>query len=306
MSSSPPRVSVVIPTYRRSQIISRAISSVLAQTFSDFEVIVVDDNGRDHPEQKSTEEVITGQHPDARVVYVKNEKSRGGSGARNVAIKMARGEFMAFLDDDEDWIETKLEQQVEAFEKAEHDVGLIDCGFFDVKPDGRVREARPKMQGYVFERLLAKTSGRAPKLSTVMIPKRVLDSVGPFDETLPAREDYDLYLRIARDFKFDSVPVPLAFKRGDAGPRITSNPENFVRGYERIYHKFKEDYQKRPKTHSVYLLRYAELLALTRRSSDAWDLFMKAARIYPLNPRLITYCLRLWQANRRSTAKSSE
>ena len=109
MMSSNPSVSVIIPTYKRAHLVTRAIDSVLNQTFSDVEVIVVDDGSPDN-----TEEVVRGV-VDGRVRYIRHEVNRGLAAAgRNTGIAMARGYYIAFLDDDDEWRADKLEKQLEA------------------------------------------------------------------------------------------------------------------------------------------------------------------------------------------------
>ena len=291
--SRSPIVSVVMPTYRRSDLMRRAVRSVMAQTFSDFELIVVDDNGEGHPQQLATQQHLNDEFDDVRIRYIVNAGAHGGSGARNTGIREAHGDYIGFIDDDEDWLPAKLQKQIELFEVSSSSVGVIHTGFYDWKSDGRVRHAHPKMEGWIFERLLAKTGGRAPKLSTILCRREVFDHAGCFDTELPAREDYDLYLRIARNFQFLSLDEPLANKRADAEQRLTSNPENFVKGFEGIYRKFGTEFRARPHTHSVYLLRYSEALVKAGHRDEALNRYFQAARLWPLNPRLITYGFKL-------------
>ncbi|MBI1755472.1 glycosyltransferase family 2 protein, partial [Candidatus Azambacteria bacterium] len=112
------KVSVVIPTHNRPQLLQRAIASVLAQTFQDVEIIVVDDG-----KEKSAEHIVHGFH-DLRIVYCADKKEQGGAAARNVGIVRAKGDFIAFLDDDDEWLENKLQIQMSSFEKTPQDVGF--------------------------------------------------------------------------------------------------------------------------------------------------------------------------------------
>lgn len=288
-----PRVSVVIPTYRRPELLPRAIRSVLGQTFSSLELIIVDDNGLGHPEQTRTQQLLADTFDDPRIRYVVNDGDSGGSGARNTGIRHARGRYIAFLDDDEDWVPEKLERQVAVLDAAPPDVGVIDSGFLDHKADGRVRTVRPKMQGWILERLLRKTGGRAPKLSTLLCRRDVFETAGVFDTSLPAREDYDLYIRIARHFRFESVMEPLANKRSDANQRLTGNINNFIEGYEGLYRKIVPDLRTRPRTHAIYLLKHAEVLAAGGQQEAARQKYRQAFRLWWFNPRLVPYGLRI-------------
>ncbi|WP_296756542.1 glycosyltransferase family 2 protein [Thioalkalivibrio sp.] len=291
--ASNPRVSVVIPTYRRPELLQRAVRSVLAQTFSSLEVVIVDDNGSGRPQQTRTQRLLTETFDDPRIRYIINHGEGGGSGARNTGIHHATAPYIAFLDDDEDWEPEKLEMQVALLDSAAPDVGVIDAGFLDHKADGRIRTVRPKMQGWILERLLRKTGGRAPKLSTLLCRREVFDTVGAFDTSLPAREDYDLYIRIARHFRFESVMKPLANKRSDAEQRITGDINNFIEGFEGVYRKIIPDLRTRPKTHATYLLKHAEILALGGQREAARQKYLQAFRLWWFNPRLFPYGLRI-------------
>ena len=117
-----PKVSVVIPTHDRAHLVGRAIRSVLAQTFQDFEIIVVDDCSVDN-----TKEVVQSL-ADSRIRYLRHEINRGGSAARNTGIGAARGEWIAFLDSDDEWLPKKLEKQLEmGYTTDLSNVGAVIC-----------------------------------------------------------------------------------------------------------------------------------------------------------------------------------
>jgi len=117
-----PKISVISPTYNRAHLITRAVHSVLNQTYQDFEYIVVDDASTDN-----TEEVIKG-FKDERIKYIKHEKNRGPSAARNTGIKAAKGEYIGFLDSDDEWLPEQAEKQVSKFLESPDNVGVIYCG----------------------------------------------------------------------------------------------------------------------------------------------------------------------------------
>ncbi|MFV8835179.1 glycosyltransferase family 2 protein [Aquisalimonas sp. APHAB1-3] len=289
---------MVIPTHRRPELLARALASVLCQTYVDFEVIVVDDSGRDSEEQIATQTHVCSEVQDRRVHYLVNGTSQGGAEARNIGIRQARGELVAFLDDDEDWLPEKLAKQIAAIDKASPDTGVVDTGFYDWKRNGQCRTAIPKMQGWIFEKLLSKTGGRAPKLSTLLCRKDALLECGLFDPSLKARQDYDLYIRLSRKWQFTSVMEPLSNKRADADGRITGNINNFVQGYGAIHAKLRDDFAIRPGIHAIYLLKYAEVLARAGLGAEARQRYWQAARLRPLNPRLITYGYKIFVGSR--------
>ena len=147
-SEDAPTVSVIIPTYNRAHLLPRALESVLAQTFEDLEVLVVDDGSTD-----GTEAVVTGY--DDRVRYLRQPQNAGVSAARNRGLREARGEFVAFLDSDDEWFPEKLARQVERFRELPDRVGLLYCGVqFGRRPDREDWTFRPKHRGDVYETML--------------------------------------------------------------------------------------------------------------------------------------------------------
>jgi glycosyltransferase involved in cell wall biosynthesis len=231
-SSSP--VSVIIPTYNRAHLVGRAIRSVLAQTYEDWECIMVDDCSTD-----DTEAVVKG-FSDPRIRYVRREKNGGGSAARNTGIREARGKYLAFLDSDDEWRTQKLEKQIHIFEASDlSNVGLVYCGASMIY-DRWVEVHRPRCRGNTAYRALLK-SDPIGSTSRVMIERRVLLEVGGFDEALPARQDHDLWLRIAEYYQVDFSPECLVIlHRGETESRITTNWPAVARAHELFYHKHRE------------------------------------------------------------------
>lgn len=275
-----PKVSIVIPTYRRLELLERALKSVLRQTFVDFEVLVVDDNGIDHPSQLAVEQMIKGINDD-RFRYLPNDDSLGGGAARNVGIQHAEGKYIAFLDDDEDWLPEKLSKQVALMDKSSEEFAVIDTGFYDTKNESNYKITLPQMSGWILNDLLGKTVYRAPKLSTMLCRKSALVDVGMFDVNLPARQDLDLYIRLARKYQFKSIYEPLAYKRHDADSRISKNPANRIKGYEILYEKIKQDLKQNPTWHANYIMNYADLLVRDKRFDDAANAYLKSIKITP-------------------------
>ena len=114
-----PKVSVIIPTYNRADLLPRAVKSALSQTYDDYEILIVDDCSTDH-----TRETVSAWD-DERVRYTRHTENRGQSGALNMGIHNASGQYIAFLDDDDEWVPTKLEKQVAVLESSDPKVGLV-------------------------------------------------------------------------------------------------------------------------------------------------------------------------------------
>ncbi len=186
-----PRVSVIVPAYNAAAFIEEALQSVFAQTFTDFEVIVVNDGSPD------TADLERNLRPFCeRIIYLTQE-NRGPSAARNAAIQAAHGEFLAFLDSDDCWLSDYLLSQVKSFEEdPELDVVCADTVFYgDPQLDGQTFFSRCRLQGPVtFGGMLM---GNPLTTSCVVARTRVVLDAGLFDETLRVAEDYDLWLRIA-------------------------------------------------------------------------------------------------------------
>jgi glycosyltransferase involved in cell wall biosynthesis len=199
-----PLVTVIIPTYNRGWIVKEAIDSVLDQDFSDFELIVVDDGSEDNTRE------ILGAYADA--ITVLHRSNRGVSAARNCGIAEASGQLIAFLDSDDLWLPGKLKTQVKYFE--ENAAAMINqTQEIWIRNGRRVnpKKRHHKFSGMIFERSLALC---LVSPSAVMIRKSLFDTVGVFDERLPACEDYDLWLRISCRYPVHLIDSPLIIKRG--------------------------------------------------------------------------------------------
>jgi glycosyltransferase involved in cell wall biosynthesis len=199
-----PLVSVIIPTYNRGWIIKEAIDSVLDQDFRDYELIVVDDGSNDN-----TREILDAYRKEITVLQQSN---KGVSAARNSGIAAASGQLIAFLDSDDLWLPGKLSSQVKFFEE-NADAVINQTQEIWIRNGQRVNPKRRhhKFSGMIFERSLALC---LVSPSAVMIKKSLFDSVGVFDEDLPACEDYDLWLRTSCRYPVHLIDIPLIIKRG--------------------------------------------------------------------------------------------
>jgi len=202
--SKNPYVSVIIPTYNRGWILREAIESVLSQEFTDYELIVVDDGSTDDTPD------ILGDY--GRDIIVLHQSNRGVSAARNRGIAASRGQLVAFLDSDDLWLPRKLIGQVDFF-KANPAALICQTQETWVRNGVRVnpRNRHHKFSGMIFEPSLALC---LVSPSAVMIRKTLFDRVGTFDESLPACEDYDLWLRVSCRYPVFLLDEPLIIKRG--------------------------------------------------------------------------------------------
>ncbi|MGD8252501.1 MAG: glycosyltransferase [Desulfobacterales bacterium] len=211
VNRSSPRISVIVPTFNRDWILREAIESVLAQTFKDLELIVVDDGSED-----ATQKLLAAYGSRIRV---HRQENRGVSSARNAGIAMARGSLVALLDSDDTWLPTKLERQV-AFMDSRPGVLISQTEEIWIRNGRRVNPARKhrKPSGLFFERSLEMCMVSP---SAVMMRRGLIETVGPFDESLPACEDYDLWLRIGCRFPIWLLDEPLVVKTGGHGDQLS-------------------------------------------------------------------------------------
>ncbi|WP_273838467.1 glycosyltransferase family 2 protein [Halococcus sp. PRR34] len=209
-------VSVVLPTHNRADVLPRALDSVLEQTHENLEVIVVDDASTD-----DTESVI-GDYGDDRITYVRHEKSRGGSGARNTGIERASGTFVAFLDDDDEWRPHKLEAQLDAYDRADGDVGVVYVGIENVDSRGRTNGVNSScIEGDVTRELLLRNF--TGSFSVLLADAETVERTGPLDERFPSWQDWEYYIRLSRHAKFVAVPEPLVVRHNAAHEQISDD-----------------------------------------------------------------------------------
>lgn len=241
-----PLISVVLPTFNREKYLPRAINSVLTQTYKNLELIIVDDGSTDN-----TEAIVKG-YSDTRLRYYKQELNKGGSAARNVGIKLARGELISFQDSDDEWLPEKLEKQVRKFSEVGDHVGVICCGyeFIHDKTNEVVSKSIPVEKGNVH-RIMLINNYTGPL--AVLMKATCFKKVGLFDETLPCCHDWDLWIRVSKYYKFDYVPDILA-KAYIHGKQLSTNLEVKIKGKEIILEKYREEFMKEPLFYRRYLM----------------------------------------------------
>ena len=209
------KISVVIPTFNRISLVARAIDSVLKQSLNPYEIIVVDDGSED-----GTSEMIQNKYKSIKLIQQQNN---GVSAARNNGIKHAKGDWIALLDSDDEWIEKKLENQVDRLIKTpEYD--FCHTNEIWIRNGVRVnqRKKHEKYGGYIFDKCLD-ICRISP--SSVLFRKNILDHVGWFDDQLPVCEDYDLWLRITAEYRILFIDDPLIIKYGGHDDQLSHGVE---------------------------------------------------------------------------------
>lgn len=223
-----PRVSVVIPTRDRRAVLARALASIDAQCFRDFEVVVVDDGSAD-----GTVDWLRAERPTVGLVELR--PSRGAAAARNHGVERARGEIVAFLDDDDAWHPSYLETQVALFD-AHPDAEMCSAGHVEI--DGHGRVSRPDLRPlFDYADPLVHLLAECPlhTLSVVACRRTALARIGPFDETLAIVHDLDWYLRlVAGGGGHERAPAALV-ERSVPGGLVTRHRQWYAE--ERVVHR---------------------------------------------------------------------
>ena len=224
MQSSAPSVSVVLPTRNRAALTRLAVESVLAQTYTDLELIVVDDGSTDDTP------ACLAALDDPRLVQIRLQRPRGGGGARNVGLERARGEWIAFQDSDDRWLPDKLTRQLEALTAARHADPRFAAVFCRYRRDGEIVPAAPaaSLHGELLPALARRSLIGTP---TLLVHRDVL-GVGGFDAALPRFQDWEWVLRIATRHHIAFVDDVLV-EAGPAGQGITAGHDRKLLEAER-------------------------------------------------------------------------
>ena len=206
-----PVVSVIIPTYNRWPMIAEAVESVLEQGYGSFEIIVVDDGSTDGTKERL-------KKYGSSVLVISRQRS-GVAASRNYGVSVAQGRYLAFLDSDDLWLPQKLTIQT-TFMEQHPEVKICQTEEIwirgGVKVNPKAKHAKPS--GDIFRRSL---DFCLVSPSAVMMTRNLLDQFGGFDESFPVCEDYDLWLRIAKDHAIPLIPKPLVVKRGGHADQLS-------------------------------------------------------------------------------------
>jgi|GEM_PF-939201 len=294
-----PTVSIIIPTYNRAQFIGQTIDSVLAQTFTDYEIIVVDDASTD-----DTAQVLAGYGDRIRVITL--ETNTGPSLTRNTALQEARGELIAFLDSDDLWYPIMLATTVAHLKKnpATDMVGaawdVIDESGQPIRPANKPSNFQPAVQAD-FLRAIAVGNFLLPL--SLLIRRKCFDCCGGFDPTLRASVDWDLFVRLAaHNHKLDLIDVPVArYRRHRAS--ITGDPQRMEQASRQLLEKLFSNEALAPRLAGLKEYAYMKMyLAVAKFCHEAGleterrNFVQMAERLYPKAPKNKELNLRLLSA----------
>lgn len=235
-----PLVSVITPTYNRAEYLRHAVSSVLRQTYTNIQYIIVDDNKPGSEARKKTEQVIS-EFNDSRIRYIQNEVNLGGSKARNVGIFKATGEYLAFLDDDDLYLEDKIEVQVSQMVKNNWDVCVMDGATYNFETGEKLTERHQQVRtGMTKEELMkAHLIYHITGTNSFMFKTSFIQAFGGFDD-LPSCQEYVLMQKaINANPKFGYIPEIHIKNFQHPGEQLSTGPKKIKGQMMMIEHKKK-------------------------------------------------------------------
>jgi len=237
-----PFFSILLPTWNRPELLHETIKSALSQTYKNFEVIIVDDG------DKLRADKVVSEFSDPRITYIQHDKNYGSPVAKNTALKVARGKWVAFLDDDDEWFPENLEKKKEIIDKYGDKISYVFSGveFYNTKTK-EIYQRKAKLFGLAsyYEHIVSFQI--KPITSTLMVKKLVLDRVGGFDDNTPANQEMDLLYRMGDKEWGYSMEDVLVQMKGAHGERMGTNMDRRIRGKLYFINKHKEILKKRPR-----------------------------------------------------------
>lgn len=284
-----PIVSIIIPTYKRNNSLERAIKSVLRQTIDNFEIIVVDDNDEKSKYRKLNERMMRNYKDNDKIIYLKHKKNLNGSAARNTGIFHSKSKYVAFLDDDDEYLENKLELQLNILEKLDNDWGGVFCGSYLYTDKKLVRKNLNLGYGNLKNALLLKETTFG--CSTLVVKRSVLNELNGFDETFNRYQDGEFLIRFFQKYKIAFINRVLVKRHIDDRKNVP-DPESLIRINEKILKKYRKDIEEMPidLQKEVYKRHYLEIARSFIRNKDLKEAirYYKKAKIYS-NISIIDY-----------------
>ena len=267
-------ISCIITTYMREpEILKRAIKSIQRQTYQDIEIIVVNDA----PEQKDLASRIGSMiqdMQDSRIQYIVHEKNSGACVARNTGANASQGEFLAFLDDDDEWLPEKLSEQIKLMESPM--IGLVTCDDYIVNEKGDKVIHQNKWPKHFTSELEDMLEGNfIGGVSFPLLRKKTFIEAGMFDPMMRSSQDTDMWIRMLKISKLGYCEKPLLnyYITKDS---ITTNVDAKIQGYERLLEKYEKDYRCNPKLYQMKLIHIGYVLTIYSETKKAAAYFKKA------------------------------
>ncbi|PPS45892.1 glycosyltransferase family 2 protein [Chroococcidiopsis sp. TS-821] len=270
-----PLVSIIIPTYNRPDLLPRAVKSALAQTVEDFEVIVVDD--------ASPQPVTLPEHPRLRIL--RQTVNQGGAAARNAGIKAARGQWITFVDDDDEMLPHLVAVSLAAVEKTDlpKPVGVIS-GIEVFNADGKITGTRlpptlVKGKHFCLEPIAPGQSFFTKQ--TLVVEREILLKIGGFDESFSSRVHTELFLRLNQVCSLLGLPIVTYRLFSHSGPRVSKNPSLRQKNFHRLIQKHESLFKAHPKMFARFVYEHALNSYEVGQNLAAISHVLWAMRIHP-------------------------
>jgi len=230
MNSNKPLVSVVIPTYKRPEMIARTVQSIKQQSYENIEIIVVDDNGSGSDMQLKTGEVLSSFMSD--ITYLVHDCNKGGSAARNTGWKAAKGQYITFVDDDDELAKSKLEKQVECLENLDESWGCCYTAYELKKENGEYQRSAESRSGNCYVDALMRTMFMGSG-SNLFLRKLVVDEINGYDESFVRNQDIEFLARVCEKYKIAFIDEVLLtiYQEGNRPKRTLEKIEEVNKHY---------------------------------------------------------------------------
>ena len=277
-------VSVIIPTYSRPTYIIRGIESVLKQSYSPIEIIIVDDNGEGTIQQLETEKILNGYINSCKVKYIKHQTNKNGSAARNTGFKNCNGDYITFLDDDDEMSVDKIRLQIEAIESSSNKkVGASYCGCI-ITQKGKIVTKTPATKSGNFGKAMLLGKWRMGSGSNILLKREAVERIGGFDESFRRHQDTEFAIRFFRYYDIEAVNKYLLIKHNDSKP-LRPRSREYIKIEQHFLDRFANDIHAMPpeEEKQVYYNSYMRLAIGAINEPDfsfAWKMIRKAAKYH--------------------------
>lgn len=292
-------VSVIIPTYKQSGQLSSTIDSALSQTYRNVEIIVVDDNDPDSAARKDTEKAMLAYEKNPKVSYLKHERNKNGSAARNTGFRASKGNYIAFLDDDDYWEPEKLAKQLD-YLILHSEFDAVYCYTF---LKGDAKNPNHACEGNIAIQYL--TNYVSLQTSCVLFTRKAVEGLNGFDESFNRHQDYEFLLRFFFEgFKMGCIPEYLSHKSSSGtnntltGEKLNELKEKFFSTFDKQFDKLDRDYPGIKK--KIIVANYAKVFESHLAGKHyilAFQIFLKYFFLSPVE--FSKQCCRLWRNHKK-------
>lgn len=265
-------ISVIIPTYRRKEKLFRVLKSVIGQSYKNFEILVVNDDDKDNYLENEISEI-----QDDRIKVLNNEGVKGANGARNTGVINSKGDYLAFLDDDDEWLPNYLSSKIEAIKNTDEQIGLVLCNYFIQTKRGWRKYEIISDKELFSDFFSGKISIGAS--SNIFIKREVIDKVGLWDNDLLRKQDVEFLIRVLNKYQGIIVKDYNLKVYGHNMPKpekVYKQSEVFIDKIE--IHLSKLSLENRKQFYSNHYRRQANLLVKQNRKREAIDYWSRATK----------------------------